>query len=106
MPSRTLRAIAILFYVSIGFTHVVPWIIGASGEAVDAAGKVWQVHDLRETTVAIMLFTMFFFRIARDAAFAERGALTAAARFAAWWRRRLNRARRHPRPAYRERKPC
>jgi len=26
----------------------------------DAAGHVWQIHDLRETTVAVMLFTMFF----------------------------------------------
>ena len=27
---------------------------------MDAAGRTWQIHDLRETTVAIMLFTMFF----------------------------------------------
>jgi hypothetical protein len=27
---------------------------------VDAGGKTWQVHDVRETTVAIMLFTVFF----------------------------------------------
>jgi putative membrane protein len=52
--------IAILFYVSAGLTHVVPWLTGNSGEVADAAGHVWQIHDLRETTVAVMLFTMFF----------------------------------------------
>jgi uncharacterized membrane protein len=59
-PSRKLQAIAILFYVSLGLTHVVPYAMGQSGEAVDATGKVWQIHDLRETTVAIMLCTVFF----------------------------------------------
>jgi len=58
--SRTPRLIAILFYVSPGLTHIVPWAIGQSGEVADAAGNIWQIHDLRETTVAIMLFTMFF----------------------------------------------
>jgi putative membrane protein len=31
-----------------------------SGEVVDAAGKTWQIGDLRAATVAIMFFTMFF----------------------------------------------
>ena len=57
---RKLQAVAILFYVSLGVTHVIPWAMGQSGEVVDAAGKTWQVHDVRETTVAIMLFTVFF----------------------------------------------
>jgi uncharacterized membrane protein len=57
---RKLRLIAILFYVSAGLTHVLPWLIGQSGEVVDAAGHVWQVRDLRETAVAVMVFTMFF----------------------------------------------
>jgi putative membrane protein len=34
--------------------------MGQSGEVADAAGKTWQINDLRETTVAIMMFTMFF----------------------------------------------
>src|SRR5215472_8982567 len=55
-----LQLIAILFYVSAGLTHIVPWMLGQSGEVVDATGHAWQVHDLREMTVAIMLFTMFF----------------------------------------------
>jgi uncharacterized membrane protein len=58
--SRKLQAVAILFYVSLGITHVIPWAMGQSGEVVDAGGKTWQVHDVRETTVAIMLFTVFF----------------------------------------------
>jgi putative membrane protein len=57
---RKLRLIAILFYVSAGLTHIVPWLMGQSGEVADAAGHVWLVHDLRETTVAVMLFTMVF----------------------------------------------
>jgi uncharacterized membrane protein len=57
---RKLQMIAILFYLSAGLTHVIPWLIGQSGEVVDAAGHAWQIRDLRETTVAIMLFTMFF----------------------------------------------
>ena len=58
--SRKLQAIAILFYVSLGLTYIIPWAMGQSGEVIDAAGKVWQIHDLRETTVVVMLFTMFF----------------------------------------------
>lgn len=57
---RRLPLIAILFYVSAGLTHVVPWLAGSSGEATDAAGHVWRIHDLRETTVAVLLFTMVF----------------------------------------------
>jgi uncharacterized membrane protein len=57
---RKLRLIAILFYVSAGLTHIVPWAMGQTGEVADAAGHTWRIHDLRETTVAIMLFTMFF----------------------------------------------
>ncbi len=59
-PSRKLLLIAILYYVSAGLTHIVPWLIGDSGQVADAAGHVWQTHGLRETTVAVMLFTMFF----------------------------------------------
>jgi len=58
--SRKLQLIAILFYVSLGLTHIVPWATGQPGEITDAAGNTWRTHDLRETTVAIMLFTMFF----------------------------------------------
>jgi len=57
---RTLRLIAIAFYVSSGLTHLTPWLIGQSGEVVDAAGQLWRVGDLRATTVVTMLFTMFF----------------------------------------------
>ena len=46
--------------MSLGLTHIVPWAMGQSGEAIDAAGKVWQIHDLREMSVVVMLFTMLF----------------------------------------------
>ena len=57
---RTLRLVAILLYLASGLTHVTPWLIGQSGEVVDAAGHVWRIHDLRETTVVTVLFTMCF----------------------------------------------
>jgi hypothetical protein len=49
-----------LLYLASGLTYVVPWLIGQGGEVVDAASHVWRVRDVRETTVVIMLFTMFF----------------------------------------------
>ena len=60
MSRAKLQAIAILFYLSSGLTHLVPWMIGQSGEVVDAAGHAWRIADIRESTVAIMLFTMLF----------------------------------------------
>jgi uncharacterized membrane protein len=57
---RTLRLIAIAFYVSSGLTHLTPWLIGQSGEVVDAEGQVWRISDLRATTVVTMLSSMFF----------------------------------------------
>ncbi|MDA9474843.1 hypothetical protein XI03_10090 [Bradyrhizobium sp. CCBAU 65884] len=52
--------IGILFYVCAGLTHLAPWIMGDTGEAVDAIGSVWQVRDIRESTVAILLLSMVF----------------------------------------------
>jgi putative membrane protein len=71
---RALRLVAILLYLGSGLTHVTPWLIGQSGEVVDAANHVWRVADLRETTVVILLLTMVFtsvlaaLRLATDAA--------------------------------------
>jgi putative membrane protein len=58
--SLKLPATGILFYVGGGLTHLVPWMMGQTGEAVDARGYGWQVHDIRESTVAILLLTMVF----------------------------------------------
>ena len=57
---RTYRVVAILFYAFAGLTHLTPWLMDQSGETADATGHVWRIHDMRETTVAAMLFTMFF----------------------------------------------
>lgn len=59
-PSRTFRLAATLFYLSAGLAHVTPILLHQSGEITDAAGHVWRIHDLRATTVVIMLFTMVF----------------------------------------------
>ncbi|MGP0089521.1 MAG: carotenoid biosynthesis protein [Xanthobacteraceae bacterium] len=56
-----LRLAAILFYISSGLTHLTPWLLlEQRGEIADAAGHIWDVHDLRETTVVVMVFTMLF----------------------------------------------
>ena len=60
VADRKLRLIAILFYVCGGVTHVVPWLLGQSGDIVDAAGQSWRLQDIRGATVVIMVFTMFF----------------------------------------------
>ena len=57
---RKLQLKAILFYVSLGLPHLVPWALAQPGEVADAAGKIWQIQNLLETTVASMLFTMLF----------------------------------------------
>jgi uncharacterized membrane protein len=57
---RLLRLSAIALYLGSGLTHVTPWLIGQSGEIADAANHIWRVQDVREATVVMMLFTMFF----------------------------------------------
>ena len=61
-PGKSIRLplIGILFYLGSGLTHIVPLIMGQTGEAIDARGYAWQVHDIREATVAILLLTMVF----------------------------------------------
>ena len=69
---RVLRLVAILFYACAGLTHLTPWLVGQAGEVADATGHIWRIEDVRETTVAVMLFTMLFtsilaaLRLARD----------------------------------------
>ena len=57
---KALRLTAIALYLSSGLTHLTPWLIGRSGEVIDAAGHLWRVADLRAATVLTMLVTMFF----------------------------------------------
>jgi uncharacterized membrane protein len=57
---KALRLIAIALYLGSGLTHLTPWLIGQSGEVMDAAGHLWRISDLRAATVVTMLFTMFF----------------------------------------------
>jgi uncharacterized membrane protein len=69
---RVFRLAAILFYVCAGLAHLTPLLLQQNGEITDAAGHLWRIHDLRATTVMIMLFTMVFTsmlagsRLARD----------------------------------------
>ena len=59
-PARVLRLMAIALYLGSGLTHLTPWLLGQSGEVVDAAGHLWRIADLRATTVLTMLLTMVF----------------------------------------------
>jgi putative membrane protein len=69
---RALNAIAVLFYLSGGLTQIVPWMMGQSGEVTDPAGHIWKIAELREATIATMMFTMLFtallsaLRLAKD----------------------------------------
>jgi putative membrane protein len=58
--SPAFRAMAVVFYLSSGLTHLTPWFIGQVGEAADGAGHIWRVQDVREATVVAMLLTMGF----------------------------------------------
>jgi putative membrane protein len=80
--SRGIKAMAVLFYLCSGLTHVTPWLTGQSGQAADGAGHVWRIEDIREATVLIMLFTMGFtsllallrlYRLSRDTVGAPSG---------------------------------
>lgn len=57
---REMSWIAVLFYVSAGLSHLVPYLIGQTGSVADASGQVWRIANIREATVAVMLFTMLF----------------------------------------------
>lgn len=60
VPMQTVRLVAIALYLSSGLTHLTAWAMGGGGEVADAAGHVWRMSDLRETTVAVMVLTMVF----------------------------------------------
>src|SRR5262249_27013377 len=57
---RAFQAMAVLFYLSAGLTHVTPWLMGRMGEAADGSGHIWRVEDIREGAVITMLLTMAF----------------------------------------------
>ena len=58
--SRSLRALAILFYVSAGLTYLTPWLLNDGGEAADRAGHIWRVQDVHTASVITMIFGMGF----------------------------------------------
>ena len=58
--SKALRLVAIALYLSSGLTHLTPWLLGQTGEVIDAAGHLWRIGDIRAATVVTMLVTMLF----------------------------------------------
>jgi len=54
------RKATVFFYVSARLTRLIPRLAGQSGTVTDAARRVWQIQDLRQTAVVVMLFTMAF----------------------------------------------
>lgn len=58
--SRGFLALPIVLYASAGLTHLTPWLMRPAGAFADGSGHVWDAAQLRESAVAIMLFTMAF----------------------------------------------
>ncbi len=58
--SRQFLALGIVFYLCAGLAHLTPFLLGQGGDGTDGAGHVWVAAQLRESVVAIMLFTMLF----------------------------------------------
>jgi len=58
LQNRAMGAVAILFYLSAGLTHLTPWLMRQSGRVADAAGHVWVVGDLRQGAVITLFLTM------------------------------------------------
>lgn len=57
---RSLRTLAVLFYLASGLTYLVPWITGQGGQATDGSGYTWRVHDIRESVAIVVILTMGF----------------------------------------------
>lgn len=58
--SRSVQAMAVLFYLCSGLTHLTPWLMGETGLATDGAGHLWRIEDVRETAAVTMLLSMGF----------------------------------------------
>lgn len=48
----------IVFYLFVALSYILPYAMDPKGSVIDATGAVWNVDDLRETSVIILLFTM------------------------------------------------
>lgn len=51
---------AVIFYFLVGFAYVIALFNAKPGRIVDAAGHVWQKHDIQTTAALICLYTMTF----------------------------------------------
>lgn len=69
---RLLRGIGILFYAATGLTHLTP-SAGQSGHVIDQSGHTWAMADVRESTVATLLFTMTFTSVLAALKLVEKG---------------------------------
>ena len=58
--SRGLLVAPTLFYLAVGLSNVVPYLMRRGGTVVDAAGHRWRVDDVHETAVIVLSFTMLF----------------------------------------------
>lgn len=48
----------ILLYLLIALSWALPYLLSQGGTIADATGKVWDIQDLQETAVVILLYTM------------------------------------------------
>lgn len=54
------RAMPVLLYAATALTFAFGFAFTPNSTIVDATGRAWQVHDIWETSVTVMLFTMLF----------------------------------------------
>jgi uncharacterized membrane protein len=52
------RLLAVLLYLAMALSQIVPYLAGGDSIVTDLAGQAWRAQDLRETTVIIMAFSM------------------------------------------------
>jgi uncharacterized membrane protein len=55
---REVQVAAVLLYLAIGLSFVVPYLTAADSTVADQAGVTWRARGVREASVVIMLFSM------------------------------------------------
>ena len=50
--------VPLLLYLGVGLSQIWPLLGGEKAVVMDAAGRTWRAHDLRETAVIVMMVTM------------------------------------------------
>jgi putative membrane protein len=52
------RLLAVLVYLAMGLSQILPWLLSGDGRVVDPGGVAWSERDIHETAVIVMSCTM------------------------------------------------